>query len=52
MGDSKIVSPATDAADDNGSSIIRVKNADELRLAQMGRFTWVLHGLLLTIPRP
>ncbi|KAF7116229.1 hypothetical protein CNMCM5793_004305 [Aspergillus hiratsukae] len=36
MGDSKMVSPVTDTADDNGSSIIRVKNADELRLAQMG----------------
>lgn len=38
MGDSKMVSPETDAVDDHGSSIIRVKNADELRLAQMGRF--------------
>ncbi|RLM00748.1 hypothetical protein CFD26_108657 [Aspergillus turcosus] len=36
MGDSKMVSPETDAVDDHGSSIIRVKNADELRLAQMG----------------
>ncbi|GIK07391.1 hypothetical protein Aspvir_003054 [Aspergillus viridinutans] len=36
MGDSKMASPVADAVDDHASSIIRVQNEDELRLAQMG----------------
>ncbi|EAL85259.1 choline transporter Hnm1, putative [Aspergillus fumigatus Af293] len=36
MGDSKMASPVADVVDDHGANIIRVQNADELRLAQMG----------------
>ncbi|KAK9577363.1 hypothetical protein V6Z98_008037 [Aspergillus fumigatus] len=50
MGDSKMASPVADVVDDHGANIIRVQNADELRLAQMGV---LLHGfvnrLLLTM---
>jgi choline transport protein len=53
MGDSKMASPVADAVDDHGSSIIRVQNADELRLAQMGMLlNEIINGLLLTMPRP
>ncbi|KAM0109716.1 hypothetical protein ACP6JB_004672 [Aspergillus fumigatus] len=47
MGDSKMASPVADVVDDHGANIIRVQNADELRLAQMGRSLIILRDIMV-----